>query len=258
MTLDRAGLDLDSMSPAILAGFEAASPALLESRSLQRRVDRKFLLPVTVLDEVLERLREDHRVVQSSGELAAHYSTQYFDTPDLAMFNDHRRGRRPRYKVRIRQHLNRKLSFLEIKRKGNNDRTSKARLTIPFGQTWLDAACRTFLTEHCPFDPHLLVAGPLVLFRRVTLFSVSTEERITLDWVLDVRSEGRHEVLPDVLFAEVKQGRFSNHSSAMATFRQLHIRERAVSKYCLAVIKLTGKTSGTFKPALRVVERLSA
>ena len=36
---------------------------------------------------------------------------------DLRMYDDHRRGRCPRYKVRMRHHLDRTLSFLEVKRK---------------------------------------------------------------------------------------------------------------------------------------------
>jgi hypothetical protein len=151
---------LDSIARALEA-FGEAPPALLDARLLQQRVDRKFLLHVNTLERLLDHLIEGHRAVRSGSTLAAGYRTRYFDTPDRRSYHDHRRDRRPRYKVRIRHHLDRGLSFLEIKRKGGDGRTTKARRPYPFECEALDDEALRFIDRYCPFGAASLVHGPL-------------------------------------------------------------------------------------------------
>jgi hypothetical protein len=242
----------------VLSEFAEAPPVLLKARSLQERVDRKYLLPADVLHPLLANLQSGYRVVRSGGSPAARYRTRYFDTAEWQMYHDHRRGRRPRYKVRVRHHLDREMSFLEVKRKGNDDRTVKARLVRRFGDVGLDADARAFASAHCPIDSAALLPLVWVGFRRATLVGVDINERITLDWGLELWDEHRLERLRGVVIAEIKQARYANQSPSVRAFRALHLRERQVSKYCLAMISLLASRTNAFKPALRAMEQLSA
>ena len=118
-------------TPRALAALREVGAELLAARALLTRVDRSYLLPREALDALLSSLRDDYGVLRAGTRLAARYSTRYFDTSDLRMYDDHRRGRCPRYKVRMRHHLDRKLSFLEVKRKGTNQQTTRPLQTNP-------------------------------------------------------------------------------------------------------------------------------
>jgi hypothetical protein len=245
--------------PAALEAFRDASGELLAARTLQQRVDRKFLLPKAVLNPLLDGLSAHFSVVRAEGRLAATYDSLYFDTPDRQMYEDHRRGRGRRHKVRIRHHFERRLTFLEIKEKSASGRTSKARLARQFGDGELDQEGRAFIEEHSPFRAGLLNPVVSTAFRRITLVGEDTDERITIDWDLELRDEHRCERLPRVAIAEIKQASYSNHTDAVRVFRALHIHETAVSKYCLATARLTAAVrANTFRPTLRAVEHMSA
>ena len=110
-------------TPRALAALREVGAELLAARALLTRVDRSYLLREAL--DALSSLRDDYGVLRA-GPDSARYSTRYFDTSDLRMYDDHRRGRCPRYKVRMRHHLDRTLSFLEVKRKGTNQQTTKA------------------------------------------------------------------------------------------------------------------------------------
>lgn len=250
--------DTGLVLPDALAGFADVAPAILDERALQQRVDRKYLLPMRLLDPLLAQLRGDYGVLRSAGRLAASYNTRYFDTPDRRFYEDHRRGRRPRHKVRVRHHLDRELTFLETKKKGADERTLKARTSRPFGHTDLDAVARAFVAQHCPIPANLLVPRLSIAFRRLTLVGEHINERVTFDWDFALEEDGRRDEWPAVVIAEVKQARYDNRTPSTRAFRTLGIREFPISKYCLATARLAPVRSHPFKPALRAVEHLSA
>jgi hypothetical protein len=245
------------MVPPALTRFGDASLELLNKRSLEERIDRKYILPISTLTPLLNCLQQEYKAVRSGGALVAMYRTRYFDTPDRQMYHDHRRGRRPRYKVRVRHHLHRELSFLEVKRKGRDDRTTKMRLVRPFGDAELDETARAFIAAHCSVASEQLMPWAWVDFRRTTLVGVNFNERITFDWGLELRDEHRVVQQPGMVIAEIKQARYANRSPSVRAFRAMHVRERRVSKYCLAMVKLLAERTNTFKPALRAMEALS-
>src|SRR6185369_17256087 len=98
-----------------LDAFETASLDLLNTRLLQDRIDRKYLVARRNFTSLLDQLCTGYRVVRAAGRPAATYDTLYFDTADRRLYEDHRRERGRRYKVRIRHHFERELSFLEVK-----------------------------------------------------------------------------------------------------------------------------------------------
>jgi hypothetical protein len=256
MTQLAANRDFDPETPRALVAFREVGAELLAARALLARVDRKYLLPPDALDALLSSLRDDYGVLRAGTRLAARYSTRYFDTSDLRMYDDHRRGRCPRYKVRMRHHLDRKLSFLEVKRKGSTKQTATAILSRPFGAAELDPEGRRFIEEHCPIAAASLVSGLSIDFRRATLVGEIVNERVTIDWDFDFHHVSAGARLAHAVIVEVKQSPYSNRTPAIRALRALGIREQSISKYCIATATVSAVRSNTFKSALRAVERL--
>lgn len=241
----------------LLQRFEVAPDALIDARALQQRVERKYVLPERHLTPLLTGLLPDCCVVWAGHQVWARYESEYFDTPDRALYHAHRRDVRPRHKIRVRRHVDRNLSFLEIKRKEKNGRTVKLRLTVPGDQASLGARERDFIEAHTPLGAAHLVPSLSVAFLRLTLVGRVANERLTLDQKLRVTAAGRSERISGAVIAEIKQDRNAHHGPASATLRTLRAREIAVSKYCLGTMLVAAVPSNVFRPALRLMERLS-
>jgi hypothetical protein len=245
------------MELELLRSLSIASPALVEARSLQQRIDRKFLFGADDIACLLAHLRHSHCVLRAGDQFWARYQSVYFDTPDRDLYHAHRCDRRPRYKVRIRHHVDRELSFLEVKRKDNTGRTAKHRLALPFGHVDLRSRERAFIEAHAPLSGKCLLPRVAISFRRLTLVGSVLDERVTFDRGLTVAAGPAVGALGRVVIAEVKQARCVNHVGAVEGFRRSHGREVALSKYCLATMLVAPVPANVFKPALRAIERLS-
>lgn len=216
-------------------GFEVASAELLRRRELQTRVDRKFTTTVDAVSEFLAGLRDDYHILAAGSTGWARYETCYFDTPRLDTFHEHVRGRRPRYKVRIRHHVDRERSFLEIKRKTNGGKTEKARRDRAFRDTTLTGDDREFIRTYSGLPAEELRAAVWTNFRRATFVGVSTNERITVDVGLSFMKDGAEEEGVTFGIIELKQPRITHSTPAMQLLRKLGVREQSLSKYCAGV-----------------------
>ena len=243
---------------SLVRGFEIAPPALVDSRTLQQRVDRKYLLPMGHLDPLLRLLRAGHLLLLAGDVAWARYESVYFDSNGRDLFHAHRRGVMPRHKVRIRHHVDRQLTFLELKRKERSGRTVKLRLSLPFGQEHLGVDERRFIEAHAPLDATALVPAVTISFLRLTLVGRDQNERVTLDQDLVVVADGRLRRLPPAVIAEVKQPRRANHAGAVVALRGVRAREMALSKYCLGTLVSASVRGNVFKPQLHALARLSA
>jgi len=252
MALSRAR-DLD-----LLQGFDVATAELIDARSLQERVDRKYLLAAGTLESLLACLRPGYSLLHAGRHGWARYESIYLDTPERRLYHDHRCGRRPRYKIRIRHHLDRQVTFLEIKSKDNRGRTLKRRLVIPYGQNYLESYERQFIEAHTAIDGVRLMPCVSTSFRRLTLVGKDLNERLTFDRDVTFVGGPHAQRFSRVVIAEVKQAEYSNHLGAVTALRGLHAREAAFSKYCVGTILVTPVAGNIFKPTLKAVERLSA
>ena len=244
----------------LLRDFDVALPPLVAARSLQQRVDRKYLLGAASLEALLDRLRSGsgYCLLRAGQHVWARYESIYLDTPRRDLYHAHRRGRRPRYKIRIRHHIDRQLTFLEIKCKGNSGRTVKRRLALPYGQNHLGSRESQFIEALVPLDGAALMPCVSVSFLRVTLVGDGLNERLTLDRDVTFVGGTREERLSRLVIGEVKQARYSNHLGAVAALRELHVREAAFSKYCVGTNLVASVAGNMFRPTLRAVERISA
>lgn len=243
-------------STALLGGFSTATEEMIAARALLDRIDRRFLTTDGALARVLESLHTRYTRIATRTEGGARYRTVYFDTHTRAFFEDHRRGRLPRYKVRLREDLDRALRYVEVKRKGPDTRTSKARMpwTEPGDRLGPDAAM--FVDRHCPAPASVLAPAIEVTYQRITLLGDDLDERVTIDRAISIGTSGRHEALPGLVVVEVKQRHFDNASPAIRALRVQGVREGGLSKYILGTARLLPVRAGLFRPDLRTVERL--
>jgi hypothetical protein len=214
-----------------LSFFERADEGLVESRALQNRVDTKFVLRVDELDGLLSQLSSEFSVVASGSSMMGRYQNLYFDTDGYRFLREHHRGRRPRFKVRIRHYLDRELSSLEIKEKSSAERTIKLRKPIPFMAEQLSATHREFLDAHPRIISSTLHPSLRIEFSRITLVAKHVDERLTIDTGLGFSHGDGAAVLDAAVIAEIKQSRFSPRSPGMLALRQCGAMSLSISKY---------------------------
>lgn len=214
--------------------FGYASQSLAACRDLQRRAESKFVMPAAAAEALLPRLKDDYAVLPAGAVLVASYRSLYFDTADLALFHAHRRGRRVRYKVRIRHYPDRRVSFLEVKRRIGAGWTAKVRRERDYGDNQLGPDDQRFVSSNCHVDQEMLPQA-WIDYRRVTLLNKGTAERVTIDFDLCL-SRGSCEVsLHDAAVVEVKQSRLDRDTAAMVALRQSGWRTSPASKYCAGI-----------------------
>lgn len=220
---------------ALLDTFTPASVDQLSRRSLLRRIDSKFIVPVSALAQIVPRLRDDYLLLRAGGACLASYRTLYFDTPELTFFHDHRRGRRNRQKARIRHYPNRNVTFLEVKTKRNADLTDKDRLELSYGQNEVGPRERKFLAGvvRTPLDG--LAPTVRTNFLRTTLIGTQTHERITIDLDLTLESDERSILIDHAAIIEVKQQPFCMTTPAVRALRDVNARKGSASKYCAGI-----------------------
>jgi len=251
--------ELDKMQPMGLQ--------MLESVALQNRTDTKYLLTEREAAIILRSCARHLRVLEIGGKRGSFYSTQYFDTPALAMYLDHHNGVRDRYKVRLRSYRDSGGAWLEIKRKTNLERTVKRRLSLSeidpeLGDDavgYFTAEEAYFIREYTPYDPRHLHPSVNNEFTRITLASVDVDhpERITMDTGLHLRWRNETIQLPGLIVAEVKRPRDGAPSRFARAAHALHIEPTAFSKYCIAIAMLAPNVRrNLFKETMRKVERL--
>ena len=251
---DRSGRLASSASQAEaaeLVRFEPATSELLSARALQRRVDSKFITQRERILPLLRELGDDFTIAMSGDHRLGTYETLYFDTPQLDFFHQHRRGRRPRHKVRIRRYVERDLCFLETKTKDRCAVMTRHRFPhgchdFDLGPSDIDTIQRV-IGEHGPLSPSARVE-----FGRVTLLGVSHPERLTIDLGIVLQANERQLRIARTSIIEVKQPRFDARSPAFLALRRLAIRRHRISKYCVA-LTATGVVPpvGRFLTALR-------
>ncbi|MEU4239786.1 polyphosphate polymerase domain-containing protein [Actinoplanes sp. NPDC026619] len=178
---------------------------LLEKASLQTRVDRKYVLPLSEALDLPARLGGQARVLEIDGQRTFRYRSTYFDTHDLISFRLAAHRRRRRFKVRTRTYLDSALCWLEVKTEGYRGGTVKDRLpyqtcdheTVTPGRWFVDDILGTSVGSLTP----VLTTN----YRRATLHVFADDSRVTIDTSLswtDPSGFGLH--LPQLAIVETK------------------------------------------------------
>lgn len=232
---------------------------------LMNRLDQKYLILKDWIPELLRRCEEDYQILEVAGDRVTTYSNHFIDTPDLESFNQHVRGRKSRYKARIRSYGSNGLSFLEVKRKTVHGRTVKARISRSKESAWnaplTDTEIR-FLNEHYGYsEGHMLQMRST--FNRLTLVSTALKERITIDTDLTFFQENETEGLGSIAIMEVKQERINRFSPILLALRSFRFstpplgRKTSLSKYIVGTLLLNRNLeSRVYRSAMKRIEHL--
>ena len=103
---------------------------------LMNRLDQKYLIRKEWISTLLSECENDYQILEVGGNRITTYSNQFIDNTQLESFNQHIRGRKSRFKARIRNYGSNGLSFLEVKRKTVHGRTVKARIPRSNEHAW--------------------------------------------------------------------------------------------------------------------------
>ncbi len=247
------------MGDAITGILQEYSPITLgqmDKVCLMNRVDTKFVTTFFPLLKILEKVRDEYKVLEIDGLRNMPYSTCYYDTPDCSMFFEHQRGRMSRQKIRLRRYENTATEYLEIKSKNNHGRTGKTRMLASEGYEIEKYA--EFIREHSFYAPETLVPQLQNRFSRMTLVNKGLTERLTIDTDLryhnlPTRCESS---LEGLVIVELKRDA-RTQSPVLNTLRELHIHPSGFSKYCIGMALTNGLLKqNRFKPKLRMLRRM--
>ena len=172
---------------------------LNNAAGLLTRVDRKYLVPLTCAQNLVDGLAPHARVLAIDERRRFSYTSTYFDTPGLEAFMFAARKRRRRFKVRTRTYLDSGLCFLEVKTRGARGTTVKRRMGYhPDDASRLTGSGRAFVAA-CLASAG--VTGPAAArdvaaalrpvlattYERTTLHLPEAEARATVDTALTWR-----------------------------------------------------------------------
>ena len=150
------------------------------------RTDTKFLFHYTGLEDLLASIGDDYAVMENKGVVLQDYTTHYFDTPDLAFYLSHHNQHGNRKKMRIRNYSDGS-SFFEIKEKTNKGITLKQRT--------LSSVPLVSGLEH----------QIEVRYQRITFYSKSFNEKLTLDLELSFKKGDLELRCDEFIVAESKR-----------------------------------------------------
>ena len=234
----------------ILKIFEPIELAQMDAVKLMDRQETKYAFHKQQLPHLLEELAKDYFILEVNGVRNSAYTSLYYDTPDMFLYHQHHNGRRNRYKIRHRTYLESGLSFFEIKFKNAKGRTQKSRILLQQDDSTFELEKNHFILKKTPVDPQTLKPVVWINYKRMTLVSKHSLERLTIDTGLEVGFGSNAIALPGLVIAEVKQA-----SKAVSVFIQLmknlHIRPGSLSKYCMAIsLTQADVKKNRFKPYL--------
>jgi hypothetical protein len=224
-----------------------AAPALT-------RLDRKYLVPVAVAQDMLARLYPSWGVLVLPGQTArldaeasrrtTHYRSTYFDSVDLATARAHVQGRRRRWKARSRLYVEDGLCRTEVKAKDGRGRTVKTvtdSSADQYGHLTLrdrDFVTSTLAGHAIAVDARGLRPSMEISYERMTFARVDDlPARMTLDWGVTCVL-GREQVRLDQDHVLVETKGDLQPSDADRLLAGLGHRPRAFSKYTAAAALL--------------------
>jgi hypothetical protein len=230
----------------------------MDDVSLMNRIETKYVFSANKLPDLLNHLSNSYRILDIDMMRIFPYQTTYLDTSDLLFFTQQLRGKLNRHKVRYRRYESTGLSFLEIKKRTNKNRTIKWRI-----ESWLnpdspDDNAATFFKEYLPYDYHELNPVLINQFNRITLVGTNAKERVTFDYNISFTSfRGRITELPFLAIAELKRDKESGKSPFGIIMKQYGLRPNRFSKYCIGSALTTDIIrKNSIKPNLLLINKI--
>lgn len=242
--------------------IEDFAPISLENTNklarMLKRVDNKYVLRRSELQDFLTALQDDFSVLEIDGVKEFSYSSCYYDD-NFKSYRDHHQGRRLRYKIRTRHYMDSGEIFFEVKLKDKRGETNKERISCKtFKSPTPNKKCMSMLST---FYQRLynrqfsldLKPALIVNCNRCTLVSRHGGERITIDYSLgfDPMNGPSVNIGPDFIIVETKSA--DGKGLADVALKKAGIRQaKKLSKYCVGAILTGGVTKyNNFKASLK-------
>ena len=200
--------------------------------NLLSRKESKYLMTFEQFLELASVLSGHYRVLDVKDCRVTSYETLYYDNDSFLTYQQHHNGKKNRYKLRVRHYSSSGERYVEIKKKKNNGVTVKKRMKAP-DSTEIEKEYDQFLRSEFPYDYHDFHPVLMIEYRRITFVSRDMNERITFDFDLSYRNDDKEISVPKVVIGEVKRDKSVHDSRAISEIRNLGIRERSFSKYCI-------------------------
>jgi len=223
--------------PQIVANFLPISLDEMDDVKLMSRTDTKFAFKANKMPLLLQELLPYYRVLAIDGKLIHDYKSLYYDTDNRKFYLDHHNGRVNRNKIRFREYVGSKLTFLEIKRKNNKGKTIKKRMKVDAISNELSEKQQSYI-EKIIGKPMEVNAKQWINFSRITFVHKTQKERLTMDVNLTFENENEKGDMKHIVIAEVKQERMSRSSDFMRIAKEMYILPIRISKYCLTTLAL--------------------
>ncbi|MDG1219244.1 MAG: polyphosphate polymerase domain-containing protein [Flavobacteriaceae bacterium] len=217
-----------------LLKFDKITLEEMNSVSLMKRVDTKFILKESQLLEVLSKLYKDYKILQIDQERLMKYSTLYFDSQNKKCFKDHHNGKLNRYKIRMRKYLVSDICFLEIKKKNNLGITNKIRRQIKDFETNLTTESKEFIINS-NINNLLLEPSLYNNFSRMTFVNKSEAERLTIDVDLSFSFGAKEKKFDKLVVIEIKQEGKRLNTTINRVLKSMSILPTNFSKYCIGI-----------------------
>jgi len=217
-----------------LLKFDKITLEEMNSVSLMKRVDTKFILKESQLLEVLSKLYKDYKILQIDQERLMKYSTLYFDSQNKKCFKDHHNGKLNRYKIRMRKYLVSDICFLEIKKKNNLGITNKIRRQIKDFETDLTLDSKEFITNS-NINNIFLEPSLYNNFSRMTFVNKSEAERLTIDVDLSFSFGAKEKKFDKLVVIEIKQEGKRLNTTINRVLKSMSILPTNFSKYCIGI-----------------------
>jgi VTC domain len=234
----------------LLQSFNSFSLAELEAANLLERKDFKYTFAIKHLPAILQQLQPHYSILKINDYLYTDYITDYYDTDDFQFYMQHHNGKSNRYKVRLREYVQSKVCYYEVKYKNNKNWTSKQRQKISSLDVPIDQYTKA-ITE-MPLCKKLKVQ-----YCRITLLSNNNSEKLTFDINLSYSKEGSAVDYNQLCIAEVKSK--THHPYVFRQLiKELGYRTQGLSKYCFGIASLYHELkNNNFKKSFLYLRKIS-
>lgn len=241
----------------ILNSFDSILLKEMDAVALQDRTDTKYVFHSDKLPELLKALMPKYRILDVNGVRLSDYESHYFDDDDNTFYNAHHNNHGQRYKVRYRKYVNSAISFFEIKKKINTNRTIKKRIPCDTIGDTISGTEKDFFEKLTHLDADKLHPKVQIDYSRITLVSKDLKERATFDLYLKFHIGDKESSFDKIVIAEVKQNSIDHSSPVIKQLKAMHINEASLSKYCMGIYHLYNNVKkNNFKPQVHYLNKI--
>ena len=204
---------------------------------LMSRVEKKYVCTEEDLIKIMQNMPDNYDIVSNNCITSLKYSSTYFDSDSLVMWNAHDTDEKHRQKIRVREYFTGE-KFLEIKDKNKETGLTK-KTRIPVESYKINDEIN-WISKNLIYDTADLQKTLTITYYRITLINQDKLERVTIDKKISFTNHktGITKHIDDVVI-EIKQ--IENHESSFEQeLIKENIQQQKFSKYYKGILMTRG------------------